>query len=77
MISPTRGSRTGRLVWLVDHVSVSDDDGQTWRLGGDRGWFHAGTLPANLIGGVQALSDGRFVGIKGGLFRLSTDPASW
>jgi photosystem II stability/assembly factor-like uncharacterized protein len=48
---------TGRLVYFVDHVHVSVDDGQSWRLGGDRGWFHASTYPVGLVGGVRALSD--------------------
>jgi photosystem II stability/assembly factor-like uncharacterized protein len=72
-----RATAAGRLVYLVDHVHVSDDDGQTWRPGGDRGWFHAGTYPVELISDVRALSDGRFVGIKDQHFRLSADPASF
>jgi hypothetical protein len=73
-----RVTEGGRLLYLVDHVHVSDDDGQTWRLAGDRGWFHNGTFPAELIEVIGMLPEGRLVGLgDDSRLRLSTDPASW
>lgn len=66
-----RVTSSGRLVYLSDHVYVSDSKGADWRRAGERGY-------SNTSGSItlSTSTDGRLLEV-GGMPRISTDPASW